>query len=77
MHAQRRVVSWLHGCRGLTAPAGTAVKPLENLSARYTIDTLGLLFETPPQPMPTPPITPAQRRALAVHLLSAEALSQE
>jgi glucose/arabinose dehydrogenase len=55
------------------AAAGTAVKPLEDLSARYTIDALALLLETPPQPMPTPALDPEQRRALAVHLLSADA----
>ena len=51
------------------APTGTAVKVLENLGARYTLDSLSLLIETPPQPMPTVPLTPEQRRALAVHLL--------
>ena len=51
------------------APTGTAVKVLENLGARYTLDSLSLLIETPPQPMPTIPLTPEQRRALAVHLL--------
>jgi glucose/arabinose dehydrogenase len=52
-----------------SAPDGTAVKPLEKLAARYTIETLVLLLETPPQPMPTAPLSPEQQRALAVHLL--------
>jgi glucose/arabinose dehydrogenase len=59
------------------APADTAVKPLENLSARYDVDSLSLLLETPPQPMPTPPIDADQRRALAVHLLSVDAISRD
>ena len=51
------------------APGGVAVKRLEHLGARYTIEGLVLLFATPPQPMPTYPLSAEQRRALAVHLL--------
>jgi glucose/arabinose dehydrogenase len=51
------------------AAPGTAVKQLEKLDQRYTIESLSLLFETPPQPMPTYPLSEVQRRALAVHLL--------
>jgi glucose/arabinose dehydrogenase len=63
-----------HGCAVChepdRAPAGTAVKLLENLASRYSVESLVLLIEAPPQPMPTPTLTPEQRRALAVHLLS-------
>lgn len=51
------------------APGGVAVKRLENLASRYTIESLALLFTTPPQPMPTYPLSAEERRALAVHLL--------
>jgi glucose/arabinose dehydrogenase len=51
------------------AATGIAVKRLEKLHQRYTIDSLSLLFETPPQPMPLYPLSQEQRRALAVHLL--------
>ena len=51
------------------AAPGVAVKRLEKLDQRYTIESLSLLFETPPQPMPTYPLGEEQRRSLAVHLL--------
>lgn len=51
------------------APEGTAVKPLAELAARYTIESLSLLLDTPPQPMPRPPLSDDERRALSVHLL--------
>ncbi|MFP6605127.1 MAG: sorbosone dehydrogenase family protein, partial [Myxococcota bacterium] len=52
-----------------SAGPGIAVKRLEKLDQRYTIESLSLLLETPPQPMPTSPLNPEQRRSLAVHLL--------
>ncbi len=52
-----------------SAPEGTAVKPLEGLAERYSVDSLSLLLETPPQPMPTPPISADARRELAAYLL--------
>ena len=51
------------------AAPGVAVKRLEKLHQRYTIESLSLLLETPPQPMPTYPLDPEQKRSLAVHLL--------
>jgi glucose/arabinose dehydrogenase len=51
------------------AAPDTAVKPLQALGARYDVETLSLLFETPPQPMPIFPLSAGQRRALSVHLL--------
>jgi mono/diheme cytochrome c family protein len=51
------------------AAPGTAVKVLEKLDERYTIETLQLLLETPPQPMPTYPMSDEQMRAVAIHLL--------
>ena len=52
-----------------SAGPGIAVKRLEKLDQRYTIESLSLLLETPPQPMPTSPLNSEQRRSLAVHLL--------
>jgi glucose/arabinose dehydrogenase len=54
------------------APPGTAVKILEKLGDRYSVDSLSLLLETPPQPMPSYDLAPQQRRALAVHLLESQ-----
>ena len=51
------------------APPGTAVKRLEKLDRRYTIETLTLLLQTPPNPMPTYPLSAGQMRALSVYLL--------
>ncbi len=53
------------------APAGTAVKQLEQLEERYDVDSLSLLLLTPPQPMPTYPLSDRERKALAVYLLEA------
>ncbi len=54
-----------------SAPPGTAVKRLDGLGSRYTIESLSLLFQTPPNPMPTYPLSTDERRALAVYLLEA------
>lgn len=53
------------------AAPGVAVKRLERLHQRYDIESLSLLLETPPQPMPRYPLDPGQRRSLAVYLLEA------
>ena len=52
------------------APAGVAVTPLSNLTARYDLDALKALFETPPSPMPIVPLSDEEKRALGVYLLS-------
>ena len=57
-------------CHGETA--GTPVV-LENLSARYTPDSLADYFLTPTSPMPRYELLPEQRQQLAHYLLSLEA----
>lgn len=51
------------------AGAGVVVKPLEDLSARYDVESLTAFFLAPTQPMPVFDLPAEQRRALAVHLL--------
>jgi len=50
-----------------TAPG--AYKPLENLTKRYTVDSLAAFLRTPQPPMPVFPFDDQQRRDLAVYLL--------
>ncbi len=52
------------------ADEGVVVKPLEGLGARYTLVELSSLLRTPPSPMPIPDLDAAERRAVAVYLLS-------
>jgi len=52
------------------APPGTAVKPLAELGRRYTVPDVELLLDTPPPPMPIYPLSAADRRALAVYVLT-------
>jgi glucose/arabinose dehydrogenase len=52
------------------ATAGVVVRPLQALAARYEIDDLARFLATPTPPMPVFELSEAERRALAVHLLS-------
>ncbi|HIF95584.1 MAG TPA: cytochrome c, partial [Myxococcales bacterium] len=54
---------------GLAAP-GVAVKKLEDLTDRYTLENLENYFLAPQPPMPTFELTELDRRALAVYLLA-------
>ncbi len=54
---------------GLAAP-GVAVKKLEDLTHRYTLENLANYFLAPQPPMPTFDLTELDRRALAVYLLA-------
>ena len=56
-------------CHVATQATPGAYKPLETLSARYTVDTLAAFLRTPQPPMPVFPFTDQQRRDLAVYLL--------
>lgn len=51
------------------AAAGIVVKPLENLTARYTLASLAGFLLTPQPPMPVVDLPEADRTALAAHLL--------
>jgi len=65
-----------HSCASCHDPAmaaeGTQAKILKNLGARYDVDGLVVLLETPPSPMPKPDLTPEEQRAIAIYLLSKE-----
>ncbi|WP_262690854.1 PQQ-dependent sugar dehydrogenase [Kordiimonas aestuarii] len=52
------------------APENIQVKVLKNLGARYTVESLAALLQTPPSPMPSFDFTPEQRINLAVFLMS-------
>jgi len=73
LSAEGRALFDRHQCQvchdPATAPEGIAVKPLENLAARYDISALEALFSTPPSPMPIVPLSEDEKRALAVYLL--------
>ncbi|MAI77385.1 MAG: oxidoreductase [Deltaproteobacteria bacterium] len=49
---------------------GVSLKKLENLRSRYNIDELAIFFAAPQPPMPIVDLSEAQRRALAVYVLS-------
>jgi glucose/arabinose dehydrogenase len=55
--------------RAEEAPAGMVVKPLRELSKRYTIDGMMRFLTTPTPPMPVFNLSDAERAALAVYLL--------
>jgi mono/diheme cytochrome c family protein len=55
--------------RPAEAPAGMVVKPLRELSKRYTIDGMKRFLTTPTPPMPVFNLSDAEREALAVYLL--------
>ncbi|MBB6521234.1 PQQ-dependent sugar dehydrogenase [Pseudoteredinibacter isoporae] len=59
-------------CHLLQGKGTQGGKSLDNLTARYTLDSLSDYFLHPNAPMPTYPFDEAQRRALAVYLLTAE-----
>jgi glucose/arabinose dehydrogenase len=66
------------GCHvtGETLP-GVVVKPLENLSARYTLESLTAYLRTPQPPMPAVDLPEDDRRALAAHLLEQETRARQ
>jgi glucose/arabinose dehydrogenase len=46
------------------------IRPLENLSARYTVQQLQAFLATPTPPMPVFPLSDDERKAVAVYLLT-------
>ena len=52
------------------AAPGIVVKRLDQLDGRFDLDSLQALFATPPSPMPVFELSPEEKRALAVYLLS-------
>ncbi|HEY0301871.1 MAG TPA: PQQ-dependent sugar dehydrogenase, partial [Rhizomicrobium sp.] len=56
-------------CHVAGQAAGAAYKPLAQLGARYSIDSLVTFLKSPQPPMPVYPFSDAQRRDLAIYLL--------
>ena len=56
-------------CHVAAQAAPGAYKPLENLTQRYTVDSLAAFLRTPQPPMPVFPFDDQQRRDLAVYVL--------
>jgi mono/diheme cytochrome c family protein len=60
-------------CHVEGASEGVQVKKFQNLKARYTLESMQRLFLNPPGPMPSfENLTEAERRALAIYVLSSE-----
>lgn len=59
------------------AEPGVIVKPLENLAARYTLQSLAGFLLTPQPPMPVVDLPETDRLALAAHLFDREAKAKE
>jgi glucose/arabinose dehydrogenase len=57
------------GCHVATEATPGAYKALEDLRARYGVDSLAAFLRTPQSPMPVFPLDDQQRRDLAVYLL--------
>jgi glucose/arabinose dehydrogenase len=59
-----------NGCKSCHEPGSREVyRPLDKLSAKYTIDSLVEYLRTPQPPMPVFPLSDEQRRELAIYLL--------
>jgi glucose/arabinose dehydrogenase/cytochrome c551/c552 len=59
------------GCHvAAQARSGMVVRPLRELAARYSIDALVALLAAPTPPMPVAPLSDAERRDVAIYLLS-------
>lgn len=62
-------------CVSCHAPGTPMGEKMLSVAERYTAETLAAYFVTPRPPMPVYPLTPEDRRALAIHLLSRAAQS--
>jgi glucose/arabinose dehydrogenase len=58
-------------CHDATQAAPNAYRPLDALASKYTLDSLALLLQTPPPPMPAYPFSDTERHDLAVYLVTA------
>lgn len=59
-----------HACAGCHAPGTPVGDKLESVDARYTLQSLADYFTAPTTPMPMFPLSEAERRSLAIHLLA-------
>jgi len=55
-------------CHGAEPPPGVVAKPLAGLAGRHDLASLEALLATPTPPMPALPLSPVERRDLAVYL---------
>ncbi len=59
-----------HACRTCHVPGTALSGKWQNLGARYSVAELSQFFIAPTPPMPVFPLSEAERRALAIHLLA-------
>ena len=59
-----------HACAGCHAPGTPVADKLESVDARYTLQSLADYFGAPTTPMPVFPLSEAERRSRAIHLLA-------
>jgi glucose/arabinose dehydrogenase len=59
-----------HACAGCHAPGTPVGDKLKSVDARYTLQSLADYFTAPTTPMPIFPLSEAERRSLAIHLLA-------
>jgi glucose/arabinose dehydrogenase len=59
-----------HACAGCHTPGTPVADKLKSVRARYTLQSLSDYFTAPTTPMPVFPLSDAERRSLAIHLLA-------
>lgn len=59
-----------YACAGCHAPGTPVADKLASVDARYTVQSLADYFTAPTTPMPVFPLSEAERRSLAIHLLA-------
>ena len=69
-HAEGERLWRRHACAGCHAPGTPVGDKLESVDARYTLQSLADYFSAPTTPMPVFPLSEAERRSLAIHLLA-------
>lgn len=58
-------------CHSASQAAPNAYRPLDALSSKYSLESLTQFLQTPPPPMPAYPFSDAERRDLALYLMTA------
>ena len=69
-HAEAERLWARHGCAVCHAPGTPAGEKLQSVDARYSLQALADYFTMPTAPMPAFPLSEAERRSLAIHLLA-------
>jgi glucose/arabinose dehydrogenase len=69
-HAEGERLWQRYACAGCHAPGTPVADKLASVDARYTLQSLADYFTAPTTPMPVFPLSEAERRSLAIHLLA-------